>query len=343
MTRLTPSASDDRADPVTPHGSWRDGSGDLRALLGNPWLPRLVELFDVFTRASVDFFRTEGLLLLPAPLTTSAVSSPSAPGSDSAPVRITLGGVETYLSDSMQFMLELGCRFHPAGVYYLQPSFRAEPMDARHLSQFFHAEAEIAGTITDTMALVERYVRRLARAYLDSGDELPAIPGLLARPEVQAVADGQPFQAITAAEAASLLGLPARSRLSADDERKLLAQFQGGPLWLTDHPAEQVPFYQARAPYDAGLTLTADLLMGIGETVGAGQRHPSAADTAAALSEQGVEQADYDWYLALKDEAPMQTAGFGLGIERFLLWLTGHDDIRDLQLLPRPYGRRWVP
>jgi asparaginyl-tRNA synthetase len=337
MTRSSAGA----VDSVTPHGSWRAASGDIRALLVNPWLPRLVELFDVFTGASVDFFRAESLLMLPAPLTTSAVSSPSAPGSDSAPVRITMGGLQTYLSDSMQFLLEVGCRFHPSGVYYLQPSFRAEPMDARHLSQFFHAEAEIAGTIADVMALVERYLRQLANSFLHAAAVRPALAGVLARTEVQAVADGQPFPAITAAEAAGLLGLPVRTRLSAEDERKLLAHFQGGPLWLTDHPADQVPFYQARD--NDGLTRTADLLMGIGETVGAGQRHRTAADTLAALSEQGVEAADYDWYLALKAESPIQTAGFGLGIERFLLWLTGHDDIRDVQLLPRPFGEPWVP
>ena len=85
--------------------------------------------------------------------------------------------------------------------------------------------------------------------------------------------------------------------------------------------------------------MNADLLMGPGEVVGCGQRHKTASEVLEALARHSVESEPYEWYIGLKSEFPLQTTGFGLGVERFLLWLTGHDDIRDLQIVPRDHGR----
>ena len=89
------------------------------------------------------------------PLTTSGVSGPAGLDSDSFPVEIELLGVKTHLADSMQFMLEMGCRLHRGGVYYLMPSFRGEQTDCYHLPQFHHAEVEITGLLPDVIALAE--------------------------------------------------------------------------------------------------------------------------------------------------------------------------------------------
>ena len=92
------------------------------------------------------------------PITTGSISSPMGLGSDSIPVKIQLGGRDTYLADSMQFALEYGCRFFENGVWYIMPSFRGESEDKRHLSQFYNSEAEICVKLEDDMKLVEEYL-----------------------------------------------------------------------------------------------------------------------------------------------------------------------------------------
>jgi asparaginyl-tRNA synthetase len=80
--------------------------------------------------------------------------------------------------------------------------------------------------------------------------------------------------------------------------------------------------------------------------VGAGERHERAEDVREALERHEVSEADrasYEWYAVMREVAPMRTSGFGLGTERFLLWLLGHSDIRDLQLLCRENGRCILP
>ena len=123
-------------------------------------------------------------------------------------------------------------------------------------------------------------------------------------------------------------------------ERELMARC-GEFLWLTHWDSLAVPFYQAIG--DNGRAINADLLFGPGEVVGAGQRHTDGQQVLAALAAHDVDPEPYRWYVSMKQAAPMTTAGFGLGVERFLMWLLCHDDIRDLQLWPRANGRRTEP
>ncbi|HVE70509.1 MAG TPA: amino acid--tRNA ligase-related protein [Thermoanaerobaculia bacterium] len=328
-------------------GAWRESSASITDQFSNPWLSQLIDLCDVFNHASTRFFRQRGLRAAYLPLTTHSVSSPAAPGSDSLPVEVELCGIRTYLADSMQFLLEYVCRFQPKGVFYVMPSFRGEAPDARHLSQFFHAEAEIAGSLEDVMELVEAYVRSLVSAFLEETEE-----GVLANLNYLArAADGPSFRRLAVDDALEILAdVPQTVEkrngalvISAAGERFLLRELGGGPLWLVGHDAAAMPFYQARTAGDPRRTRSADLLMGIGETVGAGERHATGDATAAALAEQGIDPVDYAWYLEMKYAAPLQTSGFGLGVERFLLWLTGHTDIRDMQVIPRANGQRLIP
>jgi aspartyl/asparaginyl-tRNA synthetase len=123
---------------------------------------------------------------------------------------------------------------------------------------------------------------------------------------------------------------------------RLLMSYCGGITWLTNWDQLAVPFYQALAP-ETGKTLNADLLIGQGEALGAGERHATGDEVRAALQLHGVSADEYEWYIAMKDFFPLKTSGFGLGIERFLLWVLDHDDVRDLQLLPRMYGSGIIP
>ena len=125
-------------------------------------------------------------------------------------------------------------------------------------------------------------------------------------------------------------------------ERELMKRF-GGFVWVTHWDHLAVPFYQAFADDTHQAALNADLLFGMGETVGSGERHAGSEEMTAALDLHQVSGESYEWYSRMKQQQPMRTAGFGLGIERLLMWVLDHDDIRDMQLLPRTNGRLDVP
>src|SRR5262249_52420366 len=130
--------------------------------------------------------------------------------------------------------------------------------------------------------------------------------------------------------------------LTRAGERQLIDRY-GGFVWLTDQDHLAVPFYQAYADVGRTAAKAADLLFGLGEVVGSGERHANAEDVLAALHAHHVDPGPYDWYVRLRSRYPMRTSGFGLGTERYVAWLLNHGDVRDCQLLPRFNGRPDVP
>ena len=334
----------------TAPGSWRRPDTHFLEAMQSPWYQAIFQLQSDIALHTEVFFRGKGMLSTMLPITTKSISSPMGLGSDSLPVSVTLDGKETYLADSMQFMLEYALRLNPNGAFYIMPSFRGETPDARHLNQFYHSEAEICGGLEDVVALVSEYVHFLASELLhNSRDHLLTISNSHIGHIESFVAGGGAIPSIRFEDAMAELGRDPRyvelrkegfETITNAGERKLIEVY-GEPVWLTNMPALSVPFYQA----DDGevYSRTADLLMGIGETVGAGERHTTEADVLAALARRHVSVEPYHWYIEMKRTRPILTSGFGMGVERFLLWLSGHDDIRDCQILPRLYGVDIVP
>ncbi len=340
------------ARPVAaPSRSWAEPDEHYLRALSDPWYRGLCEIQDVITTSTVRFFSQIGLRTLQLPITTASISSPMGLGSDSSPVRIDLFGVETYLADSMQFMLEYGCRLHGGGCYYLMPSFRGEAADETHLCQFFHAEAEIPGSVDDTMRLVERYLRFTSAEILAACREhIHDAAGRVGHVETLVASRG-PLPRITLDEAVRLLEddpeLVRKSELgfrtlTRPGERALIELF-GGFVWVVEQDHLAVPFYQAFADRDGRTAKASDLLFGLGEVVGSGERHRMAGEVRSALALHKVDAEPYEWYLRLREHFPLQTAGFGLGTERYVAWLLDHDDVRDCQLLPRFNGEVTIP
>ena len=125
--------------------------------------------------------------------------------------------------------------------------------------------------------------------------------------------------------------------ISSLGEQELMRR-KGGYVWLINADELSVPFYQAINPDDLRSAINGDLLFGIGETVGSGERHSNSNELKEAIIRHDVNMEDYSWYIKMKEIYPMVTSGFGMGIERYLMWLTNEDDIRDFQLLPRFNG-----
>jgi asparaginyl-tRNA synthetase len=255
---------------------------------------------------------------------------------------VTVNGVQTYLADSMQFLLEYGCRISPAGCHNILPCFRGDQPDASHLGQFVHSEAEIPGDLDALIGYVTGYVRSMAAAVLSRhGTQLAAATGDVSHLE-RVVTGSRPFERITFHEAVRLLGdvdeavIPGRGarHLTRAGERALMG-IVGEFVWVTHFDHLSVPFYQAFADGDETVAANADLFFGIGEVVGSGQRHVNGEQVRKALALHQVPEEEYTWYVQMKDRAPMLTSGFGLGLERFLLWVLRHDDIRDIPLVSR--------
>ena len=316
-------------------------------VLKSDWYHLLFRLQDLFVRESMQFYCDQNLSYIPLPVTTGAVSSPMGLGSDSLPVQVILGGTPVYLADSMQFLLEYATRMADRGAFYLMPSFRGEPTDQRHLSQFFHSEAEIKGGLEDVLTMVELYITHLSQCILNHlADDVKFYAGTIEH--IEYCAAGSNIPRISWIDAVSLLkkvpgtlDMLSEGILSINQngERYLMNQF-GGFVWVTHFDQRIVPFYQANC---GGYALNADLLMGIGETVGAGERHTTSHEVLNALHEHNVTMSSYDWYVQMKSEFPLRTSGFGMGMERFLLWVLKHNDIRDCQIVSRIDGSQMMP
>lgn len=332
---------------------WEDWTERFLEAAASPWVRTLVQLQDTFYRSTANFYHEQGIPALFLPITTGSISSPMGLGSDSSPVKISYGGVDTYLADSMQFMLEYGCRVSPPGVYYLMPSFRGESPDERHLSQYFHSEAEIPGGLHDVQTLIEKYVRCLSADILAShADSISTLAGGVAHIEALLNKSGSTVH-ISVEEAAKVL----RDKHPHEDAvgvhefgfesinpkgEHLLMEELGQFIWLERSDARSVPFYQASAG-DGKTTLNSDFLFGIGEIVGCGERHADGHSVRAALADHNVPVSGYEWYVRMKDETPLQTAGFGMGVERYLAWVLNCNDIRAMQIVPRAIGKNLLP
>ncbi|RCX21019.1 asparaginyl-tRNA synthetase [Anaerobacterium chartisolvens] len=342
---------DDTIKKIRPPKSWKNIENHYQNVINNPWYQKLVEVENLITVNTVKFYENKNIKTLHLPITTGSISSPIGLGSDSSPVKVNLCNVDTYLADSMQFMLEYGCRLFKNGCYYIMPSFRGESADERHLCQFYHSEAEIPGTLENVINLVEEYLKYLCSALLEEyADELKKVAGDTDHIEKLANLSTK-INRVTLDEAIKLLDNNPEyvetheagfRLLNKYGEQALMSKFDG-IVWLTHFDTLSVPFYQAVDSRNSGKALNADLLFGIGEVVGSGERHQNSDEVLRALKLHNVDSSEYEWYFNMKEKYPMKTSGFGLGVERFILWLFKHNDIRDCQIIPRFNGVNIVP
>lgn len=310
--------------------------------LTSPWFGLIADLHDIIHSSTVHYAGQQGLKSLFLPVTTRTITCPTALGSDSEPVPVTVTGVRTYLADSMQFALEYGCRLAPGGCYTIMPSFRGEKPDETHLGQFTHSEAEIPGDLDALIDYVNGYVRTLASAILDrAGDRLAAAG--LETAHLRRMADhAEPFARLTFDEAVAVVADTAGTvrdtgtwRTLTREGERLLMQRVSEFVWVHHFDNLAVPFYQAFGDERGRTAKSADLYFGMGEVVGAGERHSDAAQLRRSMELHGIAEAEYDWYVRMKQETPMVTSGFGMGVDRFLMWVLRHDDIRDIPLISR--------
>ena len=251
---------------------------------------------------------------------------------------------KAYLSQSAQLYLE-ALIFSLEKVWSLTPSFRAEKSRTRrHLAEYWHLELEGAWySMEDMMEVAEELVAyAVRRAVEERKEELKFLGRDISKLEP---AFETPYPRITYDEAIEILkrkGFPVSwgDNLGADEERALTEEFEK-PFFITHFPKKIKAFYMKEAPGRPEVVLGFDLLApeGYGEIIGGSEREENIDRLLERIKEEGYDPANYEWYLDLRRYGSVPHSGFGLGLERVVMWVTGIDHIRDTIPFPRFRGR----
>ena len=237
-------------------------------------------------------------------------------------------------------------------VYTFGPTFRAENSNTqRHAAEFWMIEPEMAfADLTDYMDTAEAMIKYIIRTVMEKcPDEMAFFnsfvdKGLAERLEHVASSD---FARVSYTEAVELLKqhndqfdykVEWGCDLQTEHERYLTEQIYKRPVFVTDYPKEIKAFYM-RLNDDGKTVAAADCLVpGIGEIIGGSQREERLEVLEKRMAELGLDPRDYWWYLDLRRYGSCRHAGFGLGFERMVMYLTGISNIRDVELHPRTVG-----
>jgi asparaginyl-tRNA synthetase len=257
-------------------------------------------------------------------------------------------GRSTHLTVSGQLEGELGA-MALGKVYTFGPTFRAEQSNtSRHLAEFWMIEPEVAfNDLEDNMNLAEDFLKYLVNYALEHcKDDLEFLnkqydTTLIERLQFVLAND---FQRLTYTEAIEILKATKHkfefavdwgTDLQSEHERYLVEQHFGRPVILTDYPKDIKAFYMRLN--DDGKTVRAmDVLFpGIGEIIGGSQREERYDQLVARMDAMGVPTDELWWYLDTRKFGTAPHAGFGLGFERLVLFVTGMTNIRDVIPFPR--------
>lgn len=242
-------------------------------------------------------------------------------------------------------------------VYTFGPTFRAEKSNTnRHISEFWMVEPEVAFcNLEKLMYLIEEFVKYLLRFVMKNcKDEMSFLNKLsnntLSFKLLNAIE--QPFERITYKEAIQILkshqgqnkvkfensNIYFGMDLNSEHEKYICEQVYNKPVFIYNYPAEIKSFYM-KLNNDGTTVAACDLLMpGIGEIVGGSQREDDYNKLMKKCTKLNMSTKEIEWYLNLRRYGYYNSAGFGLGFERFLMYITNTDNVKDVIPFPRSYG-----
>ncbi len=257
----------------------------------------------------------------------------------------------TYLTVSGQLEAEVfACAL--GNVYTFGPTFRAENSNtSRHASEFWMIEPEMAFTdLVGNMDLAEAFVKYLIADIREHcADDLEIFGRFVDKglhDRLAFVLD-RPFQRVSYTEAIEVLEASGRTwehpvawgdNLQSEHERYLAEEHFKCPVTVYNYPKEIKPFYMRLNDDNKTVTAMDVLVPGIGEIVGGSQREERLDVLEANMERHGLSKEDYGWYLDLRRFGSVPHAGFGLGFERMLMFVTGMANIRDVIPFARTPG-----
>jgi len=255
------------------------------------------------------------------------------------------------LTVSGQLQAEIFALSH-GRVYTFGPTFRAENSNtSRHLAEFWMLEPEMAFCdLQGDMEMAEAMIKSLvATALAECAEDLALFEQHVAKGLIEKLTQvrDRPFVHLTYTEAVAELQRSGRTfefpvqwgiDLQAEHERFLCEEVAQAPVIVTNYPQTIKPFYM-RLDDDGRTVAAMDILVaGIGELVGGSQREERFEVLAARMAAAGLDLEQYGWYLDLRRFGSVPHAGFGLGFERLVQFVTGMQNIRDVIPFPRTPG-----
>ena len=234
-------------------------------------------------------------------------------------------------------------------IYTFGPTFRAENSNTtRHAAEFWMIEPEIAfADLEDDMELAEDMIKYMIKYVLDNAPEEMAFfnsfvdKGLIERLKHVMESD---FGRVSYTEAVEILKKQNDSfqykvewgcDLQTEHERYLTEQVYKRPVFVTDYPKDIKAFYMKQNPDGKTVAAMDCLVPGIGEIIGGSQREEDYDKLLTRMRELKMDESQYDFYLDLRKYGTVRHAGFGLGFERAVMYLTGMENIRDVLPFPR--------
>lgn len=260
-------------------------------------------------------------------------------------------GCPTSLTVSGQLEAEAMCMAF-GKVYTFGPTFRAEKsFTARHASEFWMVEPEIAfADLEDDMELARDMIKYVMQYVLDHcSQEMQFFNDFFDKGLIERIKNiiSSDFAKVTYTEAVEILKKSGHKfdypvewgiDLQTEHERYLTEEYFKKPTFVIDYPKEIKAFYMRLN--DDGKTVAAmDLLVpGVGEIIGGSQREERLDVLERRMKECGMDTKDYNWYLDLRRYGGTHHAGYGLGFERLIMYMTGISNIRDVLPFPRTPG-----
>ena len=257
-------------------------------------------------------------------------------------------GKETSLTVSGQLNVETYAMAF-RNVYTFGPTFRAENSNtARHASEFWMIEPEIAfSDLQDDMALAEEMMKYIISYVMENAPEEMAFFNQFVDKDLFGRLENvlnSKFEKITYTKAIEILEknkdnfeypVSWGSDLQTEHERYITEQVFKKPVFVTDYPKDIKAFYM-RLNDDQKTVAAMDLLVpGVGEIIGGSQREERVDILENRMKDMGLNKEDYWWYLELRKYGGTKHAGYGLGFERAIMYLTGMTNIRDVISFPR--------
>ena len=237
-------------------------------------------------------------------------------------------------------------------IYTFGPSFRAEKSNTpRHVAEFWHVEPEVAfAELPDIIEIAEDMIKYIINAVLTKCPEEMKFfnahfeKGLIEKLENVVNND---FAIMTYTEAIEELKKSDRDfqypvewgcDLQTEHEKYISEEICKKPVFLTDYPKEIKSFYMKQNPDGKTVAATDLLVPGVGEIIGCSEREADLDKLLEAMKVRGMSMDEYEHYIALRRFGSVPHSGFGLGLERIILYITGMQNIRDVILYPRTVG-----
>ena len=237
-------------------------------------------------------------------------------------------------------------------IYTFGPSFRAEKSNTpRHVAEFWHVEPEVAvAELPDIIEIAEGLIKYIINAVLQKcPQELKFFDNHFEKGLIDKLTSvvNNDFAVMTYTEAIEQL-LKADQEfqypvewgcdLMTEHERYISEVICKKPVFLTDYPKDIKSFYMKQNPDGKTVAATDLLVPGVGEIIGCSEREADLDKLLEAMTSRGMTIEDYEHYIALRRFGSVPHSGFGLGLERMIMYVTGVQNIRDVILYPRTVG-----